>query len=86
MQLQAEYLQLIEKWDNTEPSLYKTNIKSICDSKGVKPKQIELEMNLSYETARSLTNAAHKARIPFLTALKLAEYLKIDIEKFLEKI
>ena len=86
MQLQQEYIQLIKQWESTESAIYKTNIKVICDLNDIKPKQIESGINVSYDVARSLTNASHKARIPFLIALKLAKYLKVDIEKFLENI
>jgi hypothetical protein len=39
-----------------------------------------------YNSARSYTNICHTARIEFLTALKLAELLNVEIEKFLENI
>jgi len=83
---QKELIELIEKWNNTNPALYKTNIKCLCDEKGIKPKQIQEKLQINYNSARSYTNPAHTARIEFLTALKLAEMLNVNIEKFLKNI
>lgn len=83
---QKELIQLIEQWENTSPALYKVNIKTIADQKGIKPKDIETALQVTYNSARSYTNASHTARIEFLTALKLAELLQVNIEKFLENI
>ena len=79
-------IQLIETWNNTEPSTYKTNIKRLCDEKNIKPKQIEEVLQVTYNSARSYTNASHTARIEFLTALKLAEMLEVNVEEFLKKV
>jgi len=83
---QKELIKLIEQWQETNPAIYKTNIKVICDSKGIKPRQIEEALQVLYNTARSYTNASHTARIEFLTALKLAELLSVQVEKFLKEI
>jgi hypothetical protein len=83
---QKEWIKLIEQWESTNPALYKTNIKAIADNKGIKPKQIETALNVSYNAARSYTNMSHTARIEFLTALKLAELLSVNVENFLENI
>jgi hypothetical protein len=82
---QKELIELIQKWEETSPALYKANIKAIADSKDIKPRQIETALNVSYNAARSYTNAAHTARIEFKTALKLAELLSVNVEKFLEE-
>lgn len=82
---QAELIQLMERWQQTDPALYKANIKIICDSKGIKPRHIEEALQVSYNSARSYTNASHAARIEFLTGLKLAELLDVKVEKFLEE-
>jgi transcriptional regulator with XRE-family HTH domain len=82
---QAELIKLMEQWQDTNPTIYKTNIKAICDSKGVKPRHIEEGLGVSYNSARSYTNAAHSARIEFLTALKLAEMLGVKVEEFLKE-
>lgn len=82
---QSELIKLMERWQNTDPAIYKTNIKVICDSKGIKPRQIEELLQVPYNTARSYTNASHVARIEFLKALKLAEVLGVKVEKFLEE-
>ncbi len=81
---QRELIQLIEKWNSTEPTLYKTNIKQLADIKGIKPRHIESALSVPNSTARSYTNINHPARIEFLTGLKLAELLETSIEKFLE--
>lgn len=83
---QIELIQLMEQWKNTEPKLYKTNIKRLCDIKGVKPRHVESALNVPNSTAKSYTTLSHPARIEFLTALKLAELLKVEVEKFLENI
>jgi len=80
---QHELIQLMERWQQTEPAIYKVNIKVICDSKGIKPKQIEEGLQVPYNSARSYTNASHTARIEFITALKLAELLGVKVEEFL---
>jgi hypothetical protein len=72
---QQQLIQLIEQWQQTNPSIYKTNLKRICDSKNIKPRQLEKLMQVNYNTARSYTNAVHPARIEFITALKLANML-----------
>lgn len=86
MELQKEYIYLIEQWENTSPALYKANIKAIADQKGIKPRHIETALNVSYNAARSYTNASHTARIEFLTALKLAELLNVNVQDFLKNI
>ena len=83
---QKELIQLMEQWQETEPSTYKTNIKRLCDQKNIKPKQIEETLKVNYNSARSYTNASHTARIEFLTALKLAEMLEVNVEEFLKKV
>ena len=83
---QVELIQLIEQWQQTNPAIYKANIKAICDNKGIKPKQIEEHLKVPYNSARSYTNAVHTARIEFLTALKLAELLGVKVEKFMKRI
>ena len=83
---QAELIQLIEQWYRASPVVYKANIKAVCDSKGIKPRHIQEALQVSYSSARSYTNASHAARIEFLTALKLAEFLGIKVEKFLGEI
>jgi transcriptional regulator with XRE-family HTH domain len=82
---QKELIQLIEIWNNIYPMTYKTNIKRLCDEKNIKPKQIAEVLQVTYNSARSYTNASHTARIEFLTALKIAEMLEVNIEEFLEK-
>ena len=81
---QSELIKLIEIWQRADPSKYKTNIKAICHSKSIKPKQIEEYLQVPYNSARSYINPSHLARIEFITALKLAELLGVRIEKFLE--
>jgi len=83
---QKELIKLIEQWESTEPNIYKTNIKKIANDKGIKPRHIEASLNVINTTARSYTNVNHPAKIEFLTALKLAELLETEIEKFLENI
>jgi len=83
---QAELIQLMEQWQQTNPAIYKANIKVICDSKGIKPKQLAEDLQIPYNTARSYTYAVHTARIEFLTALKLAEYLGVKVEEFMKRI
>ena len=83
---QRELIQLIENWNNIDPALYKSNIKKLCDKKGIKPKQIQEKLQVNYNSARSYTNASHTARIEFLTALKLAEMLETNVEEFLKNI
>ncbi len=83
---QRELIKLIEQWDSTEPIIYKTNIKRLAKNKGIKPRHIEASLNVKNTTARSYTNINHPAKIEFLTALKLAELLETEIEKFLENI
>ncbi len=83
---QRELIKLIEQWDSTEPIIYKTNIKKIANDKGIKPRHIEANLKVKNTTARSYTNINHPAKIEFLTALKLAELLETEIEKFLENI
>lgn len=81
---QKELIVLMELWQQTEPSIYKTNIRAICDSKGVKPRQIEESLHVTYNSARSYLNTSHTARIEFLTALKLANMLGVSVTDFLE--
>lgn len=83
---QKELIQLMEQWQEIEPAIYKSNIKRLCDEKNIKPKQIEEVLQVTYNSARSYTNSSHTARIEFLTALKLAEMLEINIEEFLKKV
>jgi hypothetical protein len=83
---QNELIELIDKWETTSPILYKTNIKAIADQKGIKPRHVETALNVSYNAARSYTNASHTARIEFKTGLKLAELLNVNIEDFLKNI
>lgn len=83
---QKELIQLMEQWQDTEPVIYKAKIKHLCDNKGIKPRQIETALNVSYNAARSYTNASHTARIEFLTALKLAELLNVEVKDFLKNI
>jgi hypothetical protein len=81
---QQELISLMEQWQNTNPSIYKSNIKRLAGIKGIKPKQIESALQVPNSTAKSYTNIGHPARIEFLTALKLAELLETNVEKFLE--
>jgi len=81
---QRELIQLMNQWQSTEPALYKTNIKRLASLKGIKPKDIESALNVPNSTAKSYTNIGHPARIEFLTALKLAELLGVEVKKFLE--
>ncbi len=83
---QQQLIELIEQWQQTDPAIYKTNIKRIADSQNIKPRQIEELMQVNYHTARSYTNASHPARIEFITALKLANMLGVTVEDFLKKI
>ncbi len=83
---QKELIQLMEQWQEIEPAIYKLNIKRLCDNKGIKPRHIEESLQVTYNSARSYTNSSHTARIEFLTALKLAEMLEINIEEFLKKV
>lgn len=81
---QKELINLIECWNNTPPALYKANIRRLASLKGIKPKDIESALNVPNSTAKSYTNVGHPARIEFLTALKLAKLLGVEIKKFLE--
>lgn len=81
---QKELIELMEQWEQTEPIIYKANIKAICQLKGIKPRHIVKALQIPITTAKSFTNLSHKARIEFITALKLAELLKENIKKFLE--
>lgn len=81
---QQQLINLMEQWHNTDPAIYKTNIKKIADSQNIKPRQLEKLMNVNYNTARSYTNVAHPARIEFITALKLAELLGVMVTDFLK--
>ena len=83
---QTELIKLMEHWQQTSPTVYKASIKAICDSKGIKPRHIQEALQVPYNTARSYTNASHTARIEFITALKLAEFLGVKVEKFLGEI
>jgi DNA-binding Xre family transcriptional regulator len=80
---QIELITLIEQWQTTDPTIYKTNIKAICSKNNVKPRHIKEGLNISDAMTRSILNVSHKARIEFITALKLAEYLKCDVKDFL---
>lgn len=81
---QQQLIELMEQWHNTDPAIYKTNIKKIADSQNIKPRQIEKMMQVNYHTARSYTNTVHPARIEFITALKLANMLGVSVQDFLE--
>ena len=81
---QYEILELMEKWYNTEQSKYKANIYRIYKVKRLKPKDIITAMQVGSNTAKSYICAAHPARLEFITALKLAEFLEVDIERFLD--
>ena len=81
---QQKLIELIEQWQNTNPAIYKTNIKKIADSQNIKPRQLERLLQVSYHAARSYTNPAHIARIEFITALKLAELLGVKVADFLK--
>lgn len=83
---QKELIQLIEQWNDTEPAIYKTNIKIMSDLKGIRPRHIKEGLNISDSMTRSFLNVSHKARIEFLMALKLAEFLKCDVKDFLKNI
>lgn len=83
MQLQKEYIQLMKQWQDTEPVVYKTNIKRLCDIKGVKPRHIVDSLNITRNKAVSLINPSHKGKVEFYDALRLAELLSIDVENFL---
>ncbi len=82
---QKELLQLIEKWENTEPIIYKTNIRVMCKKKNIKPKNIVEILNIPVTTAKSYTSLTNTSKISFKIALQLAELLEIDIKKLLEK-
>lgn len=81
---QKELLQLIEQWEQTDPIIYKANIKRISYLKGVKPRHIVKALNIPVTTAKSYTSLTHKARIEFRTALQLAELLDVDVKEFLK--
>jgi len=81
---QHELIKLINRWQQTKPAIYKANIKAICDNKKVKPRHIEENLKIPYNTARSYINVSHVARIEFMTALKLAELLNVKVEEFLD--
>jgi hypothetical protein len=83
---QQQLIQLMEQWQKSDPAQYKANLKAICDSQGIKSKQLQEALQVPYNTARSYTNASHTARIEFITALKLAEFLGVKVEKFLGEI
>jgi hypothetical protein len=83
---QKELIELIEQWQQTDPQIYKTNIKAICFKKGIKPRHIISGLNISDAMSRSILNASHKARIEFITALKLAEFLQCDVKDFIKNI
>jgi hypothetical protein len=86
MQNQKELIKLMERWENTSPALYKANIKALCNGNDIKPRHIESALKVLNSTAKSYTNVNYKGRIEFLTALKLAELLKVNIEDFLKNI
>lgn len=81
---QKQLINLMEQWQQTNPAIYKTNIKRIADSKKIKPRHLEELLQINYHSARSYTNPSHIARIEFLTALKLAELLEVKVTDFLE--
>lgn len=83
---QKEILKLIEQWEQTDPAVYKANIKAICHLKGIKPRHIVEALQIPLTTVKSFTNVSHKARIEFKTALQLAELLQVDIKEFLKEI
>ena len=83
---QSELIQLITQWEQTDPIIYKSNIKSLCHLKGIKPRHLESTLNISNSMAKSFTNLSHKARIEFKTALQLAELLQVDVTDFLKNI
>lgn len=80
-----DLIELIERWNNATPALYKTNIKRLAHIKGIKPKDIGASLNVPITTAKSYTYVGHPARIEFLTALKLAELLDVQVQEFLEE-
>lgn len=81
---QQQLINLMEQWHNTDPAIYKTNIKKIADSQNIKPKKLKELLQVSYHAARSYTNPAHIARIEFITALKLANMLNVSVTDFLK--
>ena len=83
---QSELIKLMEQWQETEPQLYKSNIKAICFQKGIKPRHIKKGLSISDTMSYSFVNVTHKARIEFIMALKLAEYLKCDVKDFLKNV
>jgi DNA-binding Xre family transcriptional regulator len=83
---QSEIINLIDQWQQTDPQIYKTNIKAICFKKGIKPRHLKEGLNISDAMTRSILNASHKARIEFINALKLAEFLQCDVKDFLKNI
>ena len=50
---QKELIQLMEQWQEIEPAIYKSNIKRLCDNKGIKPRHIEESLQVTYNSARS---------------------------------
>ena len=83
---QSDLITLITQWQQTDPTIYKSNIKALCHLKGIKPRHLESTLNISYSMAKSIVNPSHKARIEFLMALILAEYLQCDVKDFLKNI
>lgn len=81
---QNKIISLMTQWQQADPKLYKTNIRHLCRLRGITYNQIMPSLNVNYETARSYYNVAHRSRIDFLTALKLAKLLGVDVKLFLE--
>jgi len=81
---QKELLQLIQQWEQTDPTIYKASIKRISHLKGIKPRHIVEALQIPISTVKSFTNVSHKARIEFKTALQLAELLQVDLKAFLK--
>lgn len=80
---QSELIPIIEEWYNTEPSKYKANIYQFYRQHKMKPIDLVTAFNISINTAKSYICASHPARIEFITALKLAEFMGVDLKYFL---
>lgn len=81
---QAELIELMEKWQETDPALYKQNIRKLCEERKIYPAKLAKLLGIKYSTAKSYFYQNHPSKIEFLTALKIAELLKVDVREFLK--
>lgn len=82
---QAEMLELINQYENTDRKVIKLNLKRILTEQGIKPKQI---IELGYTSPNTYSWLAPTANnIPmFDQALHLAVEFNFDVQEFLKEI